>query len=60
MSTPNAQTSKTSSELDQEYHDTVLKVPDCFGVAKGAVTLQMEKAGRDLFNVSNKMFFFAD
>ena len=49
--------SKTSAELTAEYHETVLKVPDCFGVAKGAVTQQMEKAGRDLFNVSNKIFF---
>ena len=58
MSLEMSQAPKTSSELDKEYHDTVLKVPDCFGVVKGGITKHKLLTGRDLFCVSNLIFFF--
>ena len=38
-------------ELDQEYHDVVLKVPDGLGVPEGTVTKEMVLTDRVLFTV---------
>ena len=38
--------------LDKQYHRTVPKVPDTFGLSKGAVSKQMEMMGRELFEVN--------
>ena len=38
--------------LDRQYHKTVLKVPDDFGIAKGCVSKEMALSGCELFRVS--------
>ena len=38
--------------LDKQYHKTVLKVPDVFGLPKGAISKQMQMTGRELFEVN--------
>ena len=37
--------------LDKQYHKTVLKGPDIFGLPKGAISKQMQMTGRELFEV---------
>ena len=52
MSETSTKRTKTSMELDQEYHDAVLKVPDGLGVAQGTVTKEMVLTDRELFTVT--------
>ena len=39
-------------ELDSQYPETVLKVPDTLGLAKGAISKEMHLTGREIFKVT--------
>ena len=43
---------RSHSSIDREYKKTVLKVPDCFAVAKDAVTVEMMNTHREIFKVT--------
>ena len=37
--------------LDKQYHKLALKVPDVFGLPKGAISKQMQMTSHELFEV---------
>ena len=44
-------TSKDSKQLDREYQETVLKVPDGLGVERGAITKEMLATHKETYKV---------
>ena len=43
---------QSPSSIDREYKKMVLKVPDCFAVAKDTVNIEMMNMHREIFKVT--------